>query len=379
MEGRGDELKEYLLGVSVFDREESYDPRIDPIVRVEAGRLRSKLREYYETDGQGDPVLIDFPKGSYAPALRIRDLPEPSRETASRIQAWFTGKNFLLAALILLCLVSASLVATLTNQNRALQAKLKSALPANLDEEARIVWDRFFVPDVETSVVFGSPMFFSGPEGSQIFLRLGTLNETVGLARDPNFEKLQKRFGPLSGPRYDYALMGDAIAVQRLTAYFGRTNLKLTALPAHLATWDVIRDRNIIILGTPRMLPLLKKLPIHCDFLWDENHNIVNRNPKPREPGIYVTPSHYENVSYALIGRFPGLRANREILSLTAHSAPGVLAAVDFLTRPESLRVMIDKLQLRGSGGARPYEMLLRVFVDSGTPVKTEYITHHIH
>jgi adenylate cyclase len=44
--GRGDQIKEYLLGVEVFDREASYNPQIDPIVRVEAGRVRSKLKEY---------------------------------------------------------------------------------------------------------------------------------------------------------------------------------------------------------------------------------------------------------------------------------------------------------------------------------------------
>ena len=52
--GQSDELKEYLIGVEVFDRKQSYDPRVDPIVRVEARRLRAKLKAYYEGDGAGD-------------------------------------------------------------------------------------------------------------------------------------------------------------------------------------------------------------------------------------------------------------------------------------------------------------------------------------
>lgn len=60
LQGEGDRLKEYLLGVEVFDKGESYDPRIDPIVRVEAARLRSKLKDYYLTDGRSDTVLIDL-------------------------------------------------------------------------------------------------------------------------------------------------------------------------------------------------------------------------------------------------------------------------------------------------------------------------------
>jgi len=70
LEGKAEELKEYLIGVEVFDRKSSYDPRVDPIVRVEARRLRAKLKAYYEGDGVSDPVVIEFTKGSYAPGIR---------------------------------------------------------------------------------------------------------------------------------------------------------------------------------------------------------------------------------------------------------------------------------------------------------------------
>jgi TolB-like protein/tetratricopeptide (TPR) repeat protein len=71
--GQADELKEYLLGVEVFDRKGSYDPRVDPIVRVEARRLRAKLKAYYEGDGSADAVLIEFVSGGYAPRLTLRN------------------------------------------------------------------------------------------------------------------------------------------------------------------------------------------------------------------------------------------------------------------------------------------------------------------
>ena len=71
--GQADELKEYLLGVEVFDRKASYDPRVDPIVRVEARRLRAKLKAYYEGDGSADAVLIEFVSGGYAPRLTLRN------------------------------------------------------------------------------------------------------------------------------------------------------------------------------------------------------------------------------------------------------------------------------------------------------------------
>ena len=70
MKLRGEEgqIKEFLLGQEVFDRGAGYDPRLDPIVRVEARRLRQRLAEYYSGPGQDEPLRIEFPKGSYAPS-----------------------------------------------------------------------------------------------------------------------------------------------------------------------------------------------------------------------------------------------------------------------------------------------------------------------
>jgi serine/threonine-protein kinase len=77
--GTGDALKEYLVGVEVFDRGKDYDPRIDPIVRVEARRLRAKLKAYYASAGKSDTVIVQFPKGAYAPVFRSRAA-APSRQ-----------------------------------------------------------------------------------------------------------------------------------------------------------------------------------------------------------------------------------------------------------------------------------------------------------
>lgn len=72
--GRQEQLKEYLVGVEVFDRNHDYDPHLDPIVRVDARRLRAKLKEYYENGGQRDALVISLPKGSYAPLFEYREM-----------------------------------------------------------------------------------------------------------------------------------------------------------------------------------------------------------------------------------------------------------------------------------------------------------------
>lgn len=63
--GNADRLKGYTIALEVFDRKNDFDPSLDAIVRVEATRLRNKLREYYDTLGQANDVRIEFPKGSY--------------------------------------------------------------------------------------------------------------------------------------------------------------------------------------------------------------------------------------------------------------------------------------------------------------------------
>jgi hypothetical protein len=68
----GAALKEYLIGTEVYDRKPPYHPSVDSIVRSEARRLRSKLRQYYESDGKDDPVFIYYRTGSYVPAFRHR-------------------------------------------------------------------------------------------------------------------------------------------------------------------------------------------------------------------------------------------------------------------------------------------------------------------
>jgi Tol biopolymer transport system component len=75
--GHPENLREYVIGLEVFDRRADYSPASDPIVRVEARRLRGKLKDYYQNEGHQDPVIIDVPKGSYLPVFQsgVRGVP----------------------------------------------------------------------------------------------------------------------------------------------------------------------------------------------------------------------------------------------------------------------------------------------------------------
>jgi TolB-like protein len=79
----GQTVKEYPIGVEVFNRGKDFDPRIDTIVRVQAAKLRSKLLEYYASGGAEDPIVIGLPKGGYVPEIRERAPAKPAAVPAA--------------------------------------------------------------------------------------------------------------------------------------------------------------------------------------------------------------------------------------------------------------------------------------------------------
>src|ERR671911_1909360 len=73
LDGHANRIKAYTIAIDAFDRAPSFDPVSDPVVRIEAGRLRRCLEHYYLTEGHEDPLLIMIPKGSYVPLFMTRE------------------------------------------------------------------------------------------------------------------------------------------------------------------------------------------------------------------------------------------------------------------------------------------------------------------
>jgi TolB-like protein len=116
--GETDQLKEYAVGVEVFDRDGNYDPRLDSIVRVEAGRLRSRLDQYYNGEGAGSPIRINLPRGGYSAQFEHVPAPQsPPAPQASQAPQAPSYRTALPLAIGLLCAVAA-MVMWLANRDR---------------------------------------------------------------------------------------------------------------------------------------------------------------------------------------------------------------------------------------------------------------------
>lgn len=148
--GRGDRIKAYNIGVAVFGRDDGFDPQSDPIVRIEASRLRRSLEHYYLLDGKDDPIRIEIPKGGYVPVFhRPRGdgmLPPPQPPTPSlpwRLSARRSRARALLLGLGLLGVIALGWLASSPAVWRSSADQPEPATEAPSEARPSLLVDRF--------------------------------------------------------------------------------------------------------------------------------------------------------------------------------------------------------------------------------------------
>jgi len=149
IDGNGSRIKGYVIALEVFKRGDNFDPAKDSIVRVEAGRLRNKLRRYYETYGPNDPVEITLPKGTYAIQVIERD------HARNSVGHQFKKPNLMLDPLKLI--IMPFLPIDLSAQDEHLVAEIADLVIFELVE-----LDIIQVTSSNLALVFNSPSSLSG-------------------------------------------------------------------------------------------------------------------------------------------------------------------------------------------------------------------------
>lgn len=123
LNGQTDKLKESLLGIDVFGRKPTYDPRVDAVVRTEAVKLRARLRDYYESEGREDEIIIDLPKGGYIPAFRYRDKLPPAAVVESVEKPSGAEWKPMAGVALVLAILAISIYWTSRNRTRASESR----------------------------------------------------------------------------------------------------------------------------------------------------------------------------------------------------------------------------------------------------------------
>jgi hypothetical protein len=167
LSGRARNIKGFTIGQAVFGADEDFDPETNSIVRIEAGRLRQRLAEYYTTSGRDDPIVVDIPKGSYVPRFSLNpQAPQQNNATLSDHRLKLTFRNRWLAAG---GLVLAAILALSWRNYGALEhfaaGDMNRVDTQNLsgDSEAQILFRQAFVllmpPEDETRLATSQELF----------------------------------------------------------------------------------------------------------------------------------------------------------------------------------------------------------------------------
>ena len=161
LSGTAQNLKEYTVGLDVFGKPASYDPRQESVVRMHVGRLRQKLTEYYRTEGQDDPVIVDLPKGAFTltfaprPVVDVEPAPVPPSPTIS-------PREIALAASLLLAIVFAGYFGV---RLLRVQKTAAAASPLPWTPELQQLWGPLLSSDRPLMVTLSTDPFHASAQG----------------------------------------------------------------------------------------------------------------------------------------------------------------------------------------------------------------------
>jgi hypothetical protein len=360
-------LKEYQIATEVLGRSGGFDPQNDSTVRVQAGRLRLKLAEYYAQEGQDDTVLVELPKGSYSLTFHVRTpgskLPSGlTLEKAGANNVGSSNRSWAVAVGVLSVLLVASLVtsAVLWSARSRTQAGAKEAVPPVY----RIFWSRFVNAPQPPWVVFSNANFVGRPQTNMRYFNPSTDSREVVLDH--------------------YTGVGEVLAIHELDRVFGLLNRQLRVKRGALFSLDDVRNNDLIFIGSPAENLTLLEIPTMQEFVFrrvnsgprEGDVQVVDLHPASGEARFFMASPTSQSVSedYAIVALKRGLDPARSMLILAGTTTVGTQAAADYVCREDSLTELLQRLGVQKAGEIKPFEALLHVKVTHGVPVITDLV-----
>ena len=395
LNGRANELNEYLIGREVFERDDTYNPAADPIVRVGAHDLRKKLELYYASEGSGDEVRLEIPVGSYEPVfVRSAETP-PERPVA------LTQKSETLATslpnrrdkrlVIALGAVIGSFVLVVTLMglwNWRLQRQIDDVNLLRDGSSYGSVWEPFLKADDQTLLVISNPAVyrFSNSIDPDILIKrsVGLNSEQasdLGDALRDRFVMKQNRVPRLVLSPDDYTGMGEAIGLYRITDLFRSTGKGLLLKQSRTASAEDLKNHNVILLGSVWANEWSGKLPLREEFVYTGNATIELADPIEDEPREYRPEFDPRTgdlmVDYALVTVKPNISFEDTVMVLAGIHSEGTEAATEYVTSKNYLNDLNLRLRQAGndSGPLKYYQALLKVGVENGIPTTISFVT----
>ncbi len=366
-------LKEYQIATEVYGRPTDFDPQSDSTIRVQAGRLRVKLAEYYAGEGAADPILVKIPKGSYPltfearaiepqhQALKVppREAPPPSVVVEAIPARWRVAFILLLVGFITSLVVLGSLLWTRKKSEPAIAA---SSAPRAVGPLAAL-WRPFASGEEEPWVIFSNAAFVGRPETGMRY---------YNSRQDSKIAVFDH-----------YTGVGEVLAIHALDDVFGTLGRRIRVKRGSLFTLDDVKNNNLVFVGSPSENLSLLDIPGTQEFVFQRvvsgprqgDLSIVNKHPKPGESSAYLASPSGASLTedYSVVGLVPGIESGRYVMILAGTTTFGTQGAVEFVCRQESVEKLLREIP--GSGAPiRPFEALVRVKIARGVPVGTELV-----
>jgi hypothetical protein len=364
-------VKEYQIATEVFGRSAGFDPQADSTVRVQAGRLRVKLAEYYATEGIDDPIIVELPKGSYVLSFRTRaaSVSSPHAADASHAEREHkhsavepSNRSWAITVLVLSVLLAASLVGSAALL--ATRAKGTASVKEPVPLAYQIFWDRFVTAPEPPWVIFSNANFVGRPQTNMRYFNPSTDSREAILDH--------------------YTGVGEVLAIHELDRVFGLLNRQLRVKRGALFSLDDVRNNDLIFIGSPAENLTLLEIPGTQEFVFQRVNSgprmgdmeVINVHPAVGESQAFLARPSSQSVTedYAIVGLKPGLDPAHSMLILAGTTTVGTQAAAEYVCRQDSLAELLQRLGVSTPGELKPFEALLRAKVTHGVPVKTDLL-----
>jgi len=410
-------LKEYTIGVEAFGRPQDFDPKTDTIVRVQIHRLRQKLKEYYDSDGNRDPILIEIPKGHYLPRFEVlvaadqvavasavsRRESEIAMGTDPLVGPHNSGSDFRNAenrrkiSVRLAIAVGCALIACFglgfwigTKRQTGDRRTATIRDYASGTDAVKAFWANFIGDDTAPVIAYPDAVFLLDNSNDLFRYRQGASDDRGALV-DAHLARqfasnaaLVSEAGPLFYEN-GYTGAGELQAVGMLANLFGQMGVQPILKPSREITPVDLRQHSVILLGSSFQNVAVAQLMNAGDlsFKNPDSHlegwraEITNSHPQAGEEAAYHTErdpvTHALKMDYGIVSVQPGVVAGRHIAMLGGLDTTGTEGATMFATSESGAEVLLNAAALTPGGkqttDMRQFQVLVKVRLEKGYEV----------
>ena len=396
-----DQIHEQEIGANVFGRPPDYDTSLDNIVRVNASELRKRIEDYFVTDGAGEALVMEIPRGSYKPVFRPRTVlpgveprvdlhPEPPEavesaapaapakealQTTAPTRRTRDGRLLVVMSLVIVALAAGCL--SLWRENHALRRSLDSNA-AQGTPVTNAFWLEFLSARPNTDIVLADTSFALIEDITKRSIPLSEYltRNFVNTVQTPTLSPDRRADLQMIMQRNNGSL-GDFRAAQRVLA-LDPPGKNFHVYSARDYTPALVKQDNIILIGARKSNPWVDlfagSLTFTAEYDTDRQRDFIrNKAPAAGERARYEAMPLPSTGGYCVISYLPNPQQSGKVLILAGTDSAATEGAGDFLTSEDQLSRFEKLLHVT----TLPYfELVLKTTNLNGTPIDAQIVAY---